>query len=444
MSFNRREFCKRSATIFGGIAMAGTLPIQYSCRRAGPGDTLRVGLIGCRNMGYTNVTNFITNPDVQIVALCDVDSEILEKRAADLEKFAFDREIEGYVKPSLEKDFRNLLDRKDIDALIVATPDHWHALITIMACQAGKDVYVEKPIANSIGEANLMVKAGERYKRVIQVGQWQRSGPHWMNAMDYIKSGKLGKISNIDVWLYGGNPLPKVPDSDPPPGVDYDMWLGPAPLRPFNANRFHYNFRWFWDYAGGKMTDWGVHLIDMAMMMMEVVNPHDIQSEGGNFVYPDHAMETPDTLTANYRFGDLRVTWNNDFGKTTNEYGMNHGLIFYGENGKMLASRNGWEVIPEIKNGGPVIEAVEKQPSTGKDLGLHIRNFIDSVKSRNRNTHCSAEIGRNVARVAHMGNISYRTGENLHWKGESGRFTEDVANTYILPEYRKPWELPQL
>jgi predicted dehydrogenase len=444
MSFNRREFCKKSATIFGGIAMAGTIPIQYSCRRAGPGDTVRVGLVGCRNMGFTNVTNFITNPDVQIVALCDVDNSVLEKRAADLEKFAFENEIEGYTKPSLESDFRNLLDRKDIDALIVATPDHWHALITIMACQAGKDVYVEKPMANSIGEADLMVRAGERYKRVIQVGQWQRSGPHWMDAMNYIQSGKLGKISNIDVWLYGGNPLPKVPDSDPPPGVDYDMWLGPAPLRPFNTNRFHYNFRWFWDYAGGKMTDWGVHLIDMAMMMMEVVNPHDIQSEGGNFVYPDHAMETPDTLTVKYRFGDLMVTWNNDFGKSTNEYGMGHGLIFYGENGKMLASRNGWQVIPETRDGDPLIDVVEKQPSTGKDLGLHVRNFIDSVKSRNRETNCSAEIGRNVARVAHMGNISYRTGESIHWNGERGRFSEDVANEYLLPEYRKPWALPKI
>jgi len=443
MPHNRRDFCKRSATILGGVALAGSLPLQYSCRRDGPGDTVRVALVGCRNMGYTNITNFITNPDVQVVALCDIDNAILESRAADLEKFAYDREIEGYVKPRLVNDFRNLLDQKDIDALIVGTPDHWHALITIMACQAGKDVYVEKPMANSIGEADLMVKAGDRYKRVIQVGQWQRSGPHWMDAKDYIQSGKLGKIDKIDVWLYGGNPLPKVPDSSPPPGVDYDMWLGPAPLRPFNANRFHYNFRWFWDYAGGKMTDWGVHLIDMAMMMMRVTNPHEIVSEGGNFVFPDHAMETPDTLTARYRFGDLRLTWNNDFGKKANEYGMNHGLIFYGENGKMLASRNGWEVIPETGNGGPLIEPVEKQPSTGKDLGLHIRNFIDSVKSRERQTNCSAEIGRNVARVAHMGNIAYRTGEGLNWYSESGTFKENAANDYILPEYRKPWEIPK-
>jgi len=444
MGENRRSFVKKSAALIGGIAVAGSLPLQYACKRSGPGDTIRVGLIGCRNMGYTNVNKFILNPDVQVAALCDVDESILENRAADLQKFAYDQEIEGYVTPHLDRDFRTLLDRKDIDAVIIGTPDHWHALMTIFACQAGKDVYVEKPMANSIGEADLMVKAGVRYKKVIQVGQWQRSGPHWLNASDYLQSGKLGKISNVDVWLNGGSPLPVVPDSAPPPGVDYDMWLGPAPLRPFNANRFHYNFRWFWDYAGGKMTDWGVHLLDMALMMTGVLNPQEIVSEGGNFVYPDHAMETPDTLTAKYRFGDLNVTWKNDFGQKTNEYGLNHGLVFHGENGRLVASRNGWEVFPEVKNGSPAIEAVEKQPQSGKDLPLHVRNFLDCVKSRNRETNCSAEIGRNVARVAHMGNISYRTGETIHWNSETATFQENAANDLLMPEYRKPWGLPKL
>jgi len=444
MGQDRREFCKRSVTLLGGAALAGSLPFQYACRRAEKIDTVRVGLIGCRNMGYSNITEFITNPDVQVVALCDIDESILNNRASDLQKFAYDRNFEGSIKPQLEKDFRVLLDRKDIDAVIVSTPDHWHALITILACQAGKDVYVEKPMANSIGEAELMLKAGTRYKRVIQVGQWQRSGPHWMDAGSYIQGGSLGKISSIDVWLYGGNPLPAVPDSPVPPGVDYDMWLGPAPQRSFNANRFHYNFRWFWDYAGGKMTDWGVHLLDMAMMMMQITNPQEASAEGGNLVYPDHAMETPDTLTVNYRFGQLRVTWKNNFGLMANEYGLDHGLVFHGENGKMIASRNGWEVVPEMLNGSPVIEAVAKQPSTGRDLALHIRNFLDSVKSRNLATNCSAKTGMNVARLAHMGNISYRTGETVHWNPETGRFLEDSANRLLIPEYRKPWGIPAL
>ena len=154
-------------------------------------------------------------------------------------------------------------------------------------------------------------------------------------------------------------------------------------------------------------------------------------------------METPDTLTAAYRFGDLKVTWNNDFGKKANEFGLNHGLVFHGENGKMVASRNGWQIIPEGEEGSPLIEAVSK-PQTGQDLGLHVRNFLDAVKSRDRNTNCSAEIGRNVARVAHMGNIAYRTGQDIHWNAETGRFAEDAANKLLIPEYRAPWALPKL
>jgi len=177
MGQNRRNFCKQSATLLGGVAVAGSLPLQYACRRSGPGDTIRVGLIGCRNMGYSNITQFVQNSDVKVVALCDVDKTILENRASDLQKFAYEKEIEGFVKPELFKDFRDLLDRKDIDAVIIGTPDHWHALMTVFACQSGKDVYVEKPMANSVGEAELIVKAGERYKKVIHVRYYFPSIP---------------------------------------------------------------------------------------------------------------------------------------------------------------------------------------------------------------------------------------------------------------------------
>ena len=445
MSFDRRKFLKNSAAMAGGVGILSTLPFSYACNRhPGPNDQVRVALIGCRNMGWSNIREFIKQNDVQVVALCDIDDTILNNRAADLEKLAFDIDKPDYRKPELFADFRDVLDRRDIDAVIVATPDHWHALITIMACQSGKDVYVEKPMANSIHEADLMVKAGERYNSVIQVGQWQRSGPHWHDVMEYIGGGKIGKISQIDVWRYGGNKVPVQPDGPVPQGVDYDMWLGPARQRPFNPNRFHYNFRWFWDYAGGKMTDWGVHLLDMAIQAMDIHHPRQIQASGGKLFYPDDAMETPDTLTVNYQFKDLQVTWKNDFSQQANQTGMGHGLVFDGENGQMIASRNGWDVIPKTENGGPLMEAVEHQPSTGKDLGLHIRNFLDSIKTRNRLCNCSAEIGRDVARVAHMGNISYRTGEALHWNPETERFAESSANNLLVPEYREPWKMPKL
>ena len=444
MDSDRRSFLRNSIYIAGGVGIMSTLPLGYSCKRGlGPNDKIRIGLIGCKNMGFSNLRVFAVQPDVEIVALCDIDAGILNQRAADLEKYAYDKEIENFRKPELYADFRDVLDKKDIDAVIIATPDHWHAQMTIMACQAGKDVYVEKPMANSIYEAEMMAKAGRRYERVIQVGQWQRSGPHWHNVMKYIKSDQLGKIDVIDVWRLGGNEVPVKPDGQVPEGVNYDMWLGPAQNRPFNPNRFHYNFRWFWDYAGGKMTDWGVHLLDMAIQAMNIHHPRTVSAEGGKYCFPDDAMETPDLLNVKYEFNDLTVNWNNDFCKNKNEYNLDHGLAFKAENGTLIANRNGWKVIPKQVNGSDKMEAVEQKPSTGKDLGLHIRNFLDAVKSRDRKTNCSAEIGRDVARVAHMGNMSYRTGETLHWNSESGTFSENSANELIRPEYRSPWQLPK-
>lgn len=444
MAVNRRKFLKTSLTMAGGVGVLSTLPLNYACKRAGANDTIRVGLIGCRNMGFSNIRQFIIQPDVEVVALCDIDENILNNRAADLEKFAYEKDVPEFRKPELYRDFRKVLNRKDVDAVVIATPDHWHAMMTIMACQAGKDVYVEKPMANSIFEADLMVRAGERYNTIIQVGQWQRSGPHWHDMMDYISSGQLGEIDQIDVWRFGGNEVPVKPDGPVPAGVDYDMWLGPAIERPFNPNRFHYNFRWFWDYAGGKMTDWGVHLLDMAIQAMNIHHPRTIQASGGKLFFPDDAMETPDTLKVQYDFNKLKVIWKNDFSRQKNEFELDHGLAFHAENGLLLANRNGWKVEPKVINGSPAMEAVEHRPSTGKDLGLHVRNFLDSIKSRNRLTNCSAEIGRDVARVAHMGNIAYRTGETLHWNPETENFSETAANKLLCPEYRKPWELPKL
>ncbi len=445
MAYNRRKFIQNSIYLAGGAGLLTALPLGYSCRRpVGANDKIRIGLIGCKNMGFSNLQVFITQPDVEIIALCDIDSSILNQRAADIEAFAYENNVEGFSRPELFSDFRKVLDRKDIDAVIIATPDHWHALITILACQAGKDVYVEKPMANSIGEAEEMVKAGDRYQRIIQVGQWQRSGPHWHDVMEFIQSGELGTISEIDVWRLGGNEVPVMPDSQIPTGVDYDMWLGPARNRPFNPNRFHYNFRWFWDYAGGKMTDWGVHLLDMAIQAMDVHHPRTIKAEGGKFCYPLDAMETPDLLNVEYNFNNLNIRWKNDFCLQENEYNLDHGLVFKAEKGQLVASRKGWKVVPNLQNGGPLMEAVEPRPATGKDLGLHVRNFLDAIKSRDRETNCSAKIGRDVARMAHMGNISYRTGETLHWNSETSTFSESSANLLLMPEYRLPWQLPNI
>ncbi len=447
MGNTRRKFLTDSLSLAAGAGLAGVLPaslgLQGCSTRKNPDDPIRIALIGCRNMGFTNACSFIEQPDCRLAALCDIDKNILDSRAADIQKYAYDKKID-VPKFDLYGDFRKVLDRKDIDAVIVATPDHWHALITIMACRAGKDVYVEKPAANSVFEVNQMVRAAKRYKRVVQVGQWQRSGLHWQDMVDYIRSGKLGKITRVETWRYGGNPVPKVPDSPVPSGVNYDLWLGPAPLRPFNQNRFHYNFRWHWDYAGGKMTDWGVHMIDMALWALDLKHPNTISATGGNLVFPDDDMETPDTLMVTYRFGDLELIWENNFALQTNAYGFDHGVAFHGENGELRANRSFWEIYPKMVNGIPAIEPVNRNMNAGNDLRLHIRDFLDSIRKRNFDTAASIEIGRDVAIVAHLGNIAYRTGKELHWNGETGHFNEPEANALLQPTYRKPWELNKL
>ena len=445
MARSRREFLSTGLTLAAGAGLAGILPggLTSCSRPKGPNDRIRVALIGCRNMGFTDACAFLEHPDVQLVGVCDIDSNIRKSRIIDIQKYAYDKQLPV---PKLEEygDFRKVLDQKDIDAVIVATPDHWHALITIMACQAGKDVYVEKPVANSVFEADQMVNAGDRYKRVIQVGQWQRSGLHWQDMVDFIRSDKLGPISNVDAWRFGGNSVPRVPDSTVPPGVDYDMWLGPARLRPFNQNRFHYNFRWFWDYAGGKMTDWGVHMLDMAMWALKLSQPETVTATGGNIAFPNDAMETPDTLTVEYQFAQVVMVWQNNFALQTNEYGFDHGVAFHGTNGVLRANRSFWEVIPATINGVPVIEPVPRNTNAGNDLRLHVRNFLDAIRTRDRNTAASMRIGRDVARLAHLGNIAYRTGKTLNWNAEANSCNQMEANHLLKPEYRKPWEINQI
>ncbi|HRH60562.1 MAG TPA: Gfo/Idh/MocA family oxidoreductase [Chitinophagaceae bacterium] len=240
---SRRRFINNTAKIAAGAAFA---PLIVQGKRFSPNEKINIALIGCRNMGFGNLENALKVAGVECAALCDVDESILEKRSADVNK------IQG-KQPQQYKDFRKLLDNKDIDAVIIGTPDHWHCLPFVYACEAGKDIYVEKPLANSIAECDVMVQTAKKYNRVVQVGQQQRSGAHWKQAMDFMNDGKIGQLRKVNIWAnfnYGvGQPV--VPDSEPPAGVDFDMWLGPAPQRTFNAARFHGSWRMFGIMAAG-------------------------------------------------------------------------------------------------------------------------------------------------------------------------------------------------
>jgi predicted dehydrogenase len=389
--------------------------------------------------GLEQPQSILKLPGVECGALCDVDSNVLNERAAETLK------LTGQ-KPALYGDFRRLLDRKDIDAVIVATPDHWHCLQMVYACEAGKDVYCEKPLGNSIDECNVMVKAASRYSKVVQVGQWQRSDPHWMDSVSYLRGGHLGRIRLVKVWSYVGwkGDVPVVPDTPVPPGVDYDMWLGPAPRTPFNMNRFHFTFRWYWEYAGGLMTDWGVHLLDYGLFGMDQYVPRSISSTGGKYAFPHDAMVTPDTQVATYDFGDFGLIWDHTVGIYGANYGRGHGVAFIGEHGTLVVDRGGWEVIPEssgfgVKEG---LERVPVQKSTGRGLDLHMANFVDCIRSREK-PNCDIETGAHIARFAHLGNISYRLGRKLDWDGDRQQFVNDPeADAFARVDYRAPWKLP--
>lgn len=440
----RRKFLQRSASIAGGALLLNAFNNQtfaYFNNGVMPSDQINIGAIGINGMGWSNVTAASKVPGVNIVALCDVDQNVLNKRKSELAKLNVDAS-----KVSFYSDYRKLLEQKDIDAVIIGTPDHWHALIMIDACAAGKDVYVEKPVGNSIEECRTMVAAQERYGRVVQAGQWQRSQQHFRDAVDFIRTGQLGNIRTVKVWCYQGwmRPQPKVADSAVPAGVDYKSWLGPAPLKPFNASRFHFHFRWFWDYAGGLMTDWGVHLMDYAIFGMNASVPKSVSALGGNFAYPDLSEETPDTMGALYEFDKFNLIWDHAMGIDNGLYGKDHGIAFIGNNGTLELDRSGWEVIEEGKSKSKV--KVERKPMSDNGLQKHMQNFIDTIRSRKfENLNCSIQTGAHIATVCQLGNIAFRSQEKLMWDANKGRFTDEKINKkYLGKEYFNGYKLPKI
>ncbi|MDP4284401.1 MAG: Gfo/Idh/MocA family oxidoreductase [Bacteroidota bacterium] len=441
---SRRKFLQNSASILGGSLLVSAIDNQAFAnlkKHISPGEQLNIGVIGVNGMGWSDLTAASKIPGVNIVAICDVDKEVLDRRMNDLAKLNVDaRKVKTY------DDYRKLLDNKDVNAVIIGTPDHWHALIMMHACAAGKDVYCEKPVGNSIGECRAMVKAQQHYNKVVQVGQWQRSQQHFKDAVDYVQSGQLGNIRTVKVWCYQGwmKPGPIVPDTAPPAGVDYTMWLGPAPTRTFNSSRFLFNFRWFWDYAGGLMTDWGVHLLDYGLLGMKSPIPKSISALGGRFAYPDMYEETPDTLTTLYEFDNFNMVWDSAMGIDNGPYNRDHGIAYIGNNGTLILNRGGWEVIEEKQSKNKVSKPFAAVSDKGVDK--HMANFVSVIKSRKMSDlHCPVQDAAHVATVAQMGNIAYRSGKKLEWNSATERFTDEAINKqYLMKEYHNGYKLPKV
>lgn len=403
-------------------------------------DRINLALIGCKNMGWGNLVDFLAVKGIECVALCDIDRTVLDEKTAELDKM-------GRKKPAQYDDYRKVLERKDVDAVIIGTPDHWHCLQMVDACAAGKDVYVEKPIANSIAECDAMVAAAKKYKRVVQVGQQQRSSGHWKEMVRYLRSGKLGNIGRVHIWAnFNYAAVPVKQDSSVPVGVDFETWLGPAPQRTFNEQRFHGLWRMFWDYGGGLMTDWGVHLLDMGLWGLDITGmPNKIMATGGNFYYPQGMHETFDSQTVSYVFDNCIMSWEHSAGVQTGPYDRLYGVMFKGTDGTLVADRENWVVYPEWDDSKKEAKTPEiKVEADHQDRALHVQNFVDCMKNRNYQTACTIENGSLCAKYAHLGNIAARMNTALVYDDIEKVFkgTPD-ADKYIKPVYRAPWKFPE-
>lgn len=413
---NRRAFLAASTAI--------AAPCFIPFRAFGANDRIVTAHIGLGGQGMGNLNAFI-GKGAAPAALCDVDSDRLAKAV----KFTADKnhKCDGYG------DYRKILDRKDIDAVLISTPDHWHALPTIHACQAGKDVYCEKPLTLTVAEGRQMVDAARKNERIVQTGSQQRSDDRFRLACELVRSGKLGKITEVHVALPNSNfSGPPVPDSEPPKELDYDMWLGPAPQRPYNQKRVHYNFRFFWDYSGGQMTNFGAHHIDIAQWGLGMDESGPVSVEGTAQFHPEHWYEVTMAcrLISTYANGVKLIVGQG-------QKDIKGAVTFIGEKGKIFVDRGKISSEPA---------ELLKEPLTDADVHLykspnHHANFLECVKSR-KLPICDVEIGHRSATVCHLNNIVARIGRKIQWDPVKETIVGDADAAAMLSRpYRQPWKL---
>ncbi len=425
-----------------------------SMRVLGANDRVRIGFIGCGNRGDQVLDAFLPNQDAQLVAVAEAYEPYMEP---------FARKAGGEV--AHFRDYRKMLEMKDLDAVVVATPDHWHALQTIHACEAGKDVYVEKPLSLTVVEGRKMVEAARRNKRVVQVGLNRRSSPLVKEAAELIRGGGIGKVTVVkshhilNEYPMGiGNPA----DSQPPEGLDWNMWLGPAPYRPYNSNRCLYKFRWFWDYSGGQVTNFGTHYLDVIQWALGKDSPERIAALGGKLAVEDN-REVPDTVEVLWQYGPTLVVFCQYNCNASAPNALNSLIEFRGTKGTLHITYAGYQIVPEnvreepLPALSPIARAENKRqaaarrkamepatvkgPNSEAEVKLHARNFLDCIKSRQR-CNCDVEIGHRSTSAVLLGNIAYKTRSVIEWDGKTERITSNEAASRLLsPRYRAPWKL---
>jgi predicted dehydrogenase len=432
----------------------GAMTAASYMRVQGANERVQVGFIGYGLMGKTHVLDFRKLADVDCAAVAEVHAGRLDEGVS-----ACGGPAKAY------KDFRRMLESKDIQGVVVSTPDHWHCAMTILACAAGKDVYVEKPLTLFVREGRWMTAAARKYGRVVQTGSQQRSGAHYQKAIELMRSGYIGEIHSAriavarNIWPGFGDPAP---DGEAPAGFDYDQWLGPAPKRAYNPKRGIYHFRWFWDYSGGQMTNLGAHEIDIVQWFLGAKGPGIVASMGGRWSLKDGG-ETPDTQDAVFQYPhnfSLQVTMR----EAAVGRREGNGLEFFGSKGSLTISRAGFQVHPDMRQpadnlipqmggghpiGGPNLSSVKPEPwiearreaVVGSLTELHARNFVDCMKSRARPT-ADVEDGHRTAVACHLANISVRLGgRSVKWDAEREEVVGDrEASEQLTRPYRKPWD----
>ncbi len=439
----RRGFVKGSAASLVAMGFASSVSADKS--PPSPNDKIQVGMVGAAGRAGSLLRMFAAREDVEIVGIADIDQGRLASGVAHVEK------VKGR-RPAGHGDFRRLTDNQQIDVIVVGTPDHWHAIPTIMACQAGKDVYVEKPDGHNMVEGQRMVQAMRKHKRIVQLGTQARSTPAHRESMQYVRSGRLGRVLVAKAWESAKQgPIGHPSDSQPPPGVDYDMWLGPAPQRPFNVRRFHGSWRWFFDYGTGDLGNDGVHRIDVARWALATAVeaetgktmsalPRKVSAIGGKW-YFDDIQEWPDTLQVNYEYSvegaaGRILTYEMRIWAPYPILGLPEGSALFGDQGYIVMGHDRWSA--HAPDG-------ERLAGGRADNGgaEHVANFLDCVRTRQRAAADLDTVGHPSSVMCHAGNIAWRTGEQLTLDPETELFDKTAANDLrTRPVYRKPWELP--
>lgn len=424
----RRSFLKHSA--LGGVILGLSAKSYRSTFAAeAPSEHVRVGMIGVGNQGgpKNNMKYFLRN----IVAMCDLDQNYLNEASDFLKK-------QANLSAMMTDDYRRVLDAKDVDAVVVTVPDQWHAIMSIDACKAGKDVYCEKPLTLVIGEGRPMIDAARKYNRVVQTGTMQRSGKEFKLAVELVQKGIVGKVSAINVTLPSPNWIARagkpVPDSNPPEGFDYDRWLGPAPYRPFNKNHVHYLFRFYWDYSGGQQTNFGAHHLDIAQWGLGMDDSGPVTVAGTAVYNPDGWYETPDTTDLTYTYANGVVM---NCKQKLNTKGPDQGTEFVGEKGSLFVYRGGIKANPpELLKDVAIPKIVNAEANQA-----HVDNFFDCVKSRGKPA-ADISIGHRSATVCHLGNIALRTKKKIQWDPKTETIVGDAeAAKWLTKEYRSPYSL---